>query len=141
MYVLCPAGFMYFSNTCRRTVTIALQVSRDSHTMMDLRCSDYTCQAPCCKTCRRDLSDTMLLKAIRQQRHAEGTMMMQINEVKASVNLCNTITDVGEDDDLSDGELAAVSMPLLRVCVPLHACHNLQMPTALQRCTRHGQEH
>ena len=46
--------------------------------------------------------------------------MTQINEAKASVNLCNTITDVAENDDLSDGDLAAVSMPLLRVS-QLHA--------------------
>ena len=33
-YILCSAGFMYFSNTCRRAVTIALQVSRASHTLL-----------------------------------------------------------------------------------------------------------
>ena len=70
----------------------------------------------------------MPLKANRQQQHAEGVMMTQINEAKASVNLCNTITDVGEDNDLSDGDLAAVGTPILHVfnCMP----HYMQMPVA-----------
>lgn len=69
----------------------------------------------------------MLPKAICWWRHADRMMTMtQINEAKAKVNLCNTITDVGEDDDLSDGDLATVSMPLLRVsgCMPRHADAN-----------------
>ena len=84
------------------------------------------------------LSDMMPPSANSQQRHAEETMMMQISEAKASVNLCNTITDVGEDDDLSDGDLAAVSMPLLRVFSCM--AQDMQMPAALHRCTRHGRD-